>query len=187
MADIFGGSPPTLTPLRKGEGFGRASEGIAELRGRGPPPLAPPRKGKGNPGGAGAEVEPPTESSLIRRHQPQHPAAGSIGGQPERTSPPERTSRMRSPRSLSNSSSPTTRSPSRTSRCQGLPAQRTDEQVALPLREQAARRTPCPRVRSGIPVIDRLLHAGLGRSLADLQPVIVEAVGDHRPTVVAAA
>src|SRR4029078_5814182 len=67
-----------------------------------------------------------------------------------------------------------------------LIAQRTDEQVAFPAREPSARVERHSRwCYRRNPVVDRLRHAGLGRSLADLRAdSVFDAVRKYRSVIV---
>ena len=96
---------------------------------------------------------------------------------------------MRAPRSISSGSSLTTLSslPS-SSRNRACPLKRADQGTRLPLREQVAPVEGQGRRRDHrIPVVARLLHAGLlDDRVADLRAGVVDAVHDHRPAVVLA-
>src|SRR5262245_66445087 len=71
---------------------------------------------------------------------------------------------------------------------QRLSGQRTEEQIAAPVRKQRPGIKHGARRRDGgIPVIDRLLHASLVRADADLTAVVVASVADNRPAIVFAS
>src|SRR5690606_10720895 len=66
-------------------------------------------------------------------------------------------------------------------------AERGDEGVALPLREQLARVEHQARGRDHrVPVVDRLHESRAGGAFADWLAAVLEAVADHRPAVVRA-
>src|SRR5262249_6703460 len=70
---------------------------------------------------------------------------------------------------------------------QRLTSQRAHEQVILPFREEIARvEGRAGGSDGGVPIVDRLLHAGLMGALADFGIVIVATIGDDRPAVILA-
>src|SRR5262245_10234385 len=68
---------------------------------------------------------------------------------------------------------------------EGLSSQRTDKQVALPFGKQAAGiEGGTRRGDGGIPIVHRLLQAGLMRTHTNFAAIVVASVADHGPAVV---
>src|SRR5712691_1022809 len=123
----------------------------------------------------------------LRRRDPENPAGGIVGGEPERAIRP-----------LANVADALVQPAKQTLLLDDLLAvelephqqlgrQRADEQVAAPGREQVAGvESHSGRRDRRHPIPDRLLHAFLLCALVNLGAAVVDAEADHRPAVVLA-
>src|SRR5262245_13147550 len=130
---------------------------------------------------------PLRESSCLRRREAENPPRPAVGGEPQRSVRPlahvaDAFAQLLQQALLLNHLVAVNFEPH-----QGLAGQRADKEVAAPRREQiAGQERHARRCDRRHPVPQRLLHSRLVRALVDLGAAVVDAVADHRPTVILA-